>query len=222
MASEPTCTASAPAQQLANAHLIVQPKRKTHKIAGVIGPSRCCFGFLHDAGSRSNSRIDVVDSVGGTPPLTGRIRVLLALTPWAFRLRAAQADRTTVRATLAEGERESERCRVGGRCSAGLLARLYEAGDTSMARKWKKARGAALSVTWGVMAEGGSGTGSERCMMFDVNERQPGVQSSCCLVEKVVGGTEWSFRWLLDGVEAGAGGAWVVGGVVEWLSLIHI
>lgn len=64
MASEPTCTASAPAQQLVNAPLIVQPERKTHKIAGVIGPSRYGLGFLHDAGSRSNSRIDVVNSVG--------------------------------------------------------------------------------------------------------------------------------------------------------------
>lgn len=120
----------------------------------------------------------------------------------------------TVRATLAEGERESDSCRLGGRCSAGLLARLYDAGDTSMARKWKKAHGAALSVTRGVTTGGGSGTGSERCMMFYVNERQFGVQCSCCLAEAVVGGTEWSFRWLLDGVEAGAGGALVGGGVV--------
>jgi hypothetical protein len=55
--------------------------------------------------------------------------------------------------------------------------------------------------------------------MLDVNERQFGVQCSCCLVGKVVGRTKWSFRWLLDGVEAGGGGALVV--VVEfWVMVV--
>lgn len=57
----------------------------------------------------------------------------------------------------------------------GAMARLYEAGDTSMARKWGKARGAALWVTWGVRAEGVVAAASDRCMMFDVKERQFGV-----------------------------------------------
>jgi hypothetical protein len=40
------------------------------------------------------------------------------------------------------------------------------------------------------------------------------------LGRKVVGRTEWSFRWPLDGVEAGAGGALVV--VEWWWSLVVV